>query len=204
MPSPLGRRALAWVAGVGLLLLFGSLGLDQPIRDWVLNWGECALASIWAQAAYYAGLGGVQIGGMLFLGLAAWWLKRRKAFHACLWAAASVLISGALTQVIKHLLGRPRPRMNLPALQLAGPTWEADFHSFPSGHAATSFALAAVLAARYPSAAWVFYLLAALVAAGRVLGGSHYLSDVLGGAILGLLVGMPLAETARRWKTKLA
>lgn len=204
MPSPLGKLAWLLAAGAVVMLLVFSLGLDQPISDWILNRGDWALFSVWAQIAYYAGLGGVQIGGMVALALAAWLLKRKKAVRAWLWAGAAALISGVATQIIKHLLGRPRPRMNLPALTFAGPTWETDFHSFPSGHAATSFALAAMLAARFPTAAWVFYTLAALVAAGRVLGGSHHLSDVLGGAVLGLLVGVPLADKVRRARTESA
>ena len=204
MTSPLKNKLWAAFAGAGLLLLLASPGLDETVGQWARAWGGTDWGKAWAGAAYYAGLGMVQTGVMLVFMLAAWRLGRREMTFAGLMGAAAVLLSGILTQILKHLLGRPRPRLGLPLWHFAGPTWNADFHSFPSGHAATSFALAAVLAACFPRAAWLFYLLAALDAAGRVVGGSHYLSDILGGAILGLMVGFPLVEMIRHRKVKTA
>lgn len=59
--------------------------------------------------------------------------------------------------------------------------------SFPSSHAANAFALAAVFASRRPRWALVFYLLAAAVGFSRIYLDRHFLSDVLVGAIIGLL-----------------
>ena len=63
-------------------------------------------------------------------------------------------------------------------------------HSFPSGHAARAFLLA-VLAVAWSSAALAVVLIvwAPLVALSRVAMGLHYLSDVVGGAFLGLIAG---------------
>ena len=121
MPSPLGNKAGALAAGAGVLLLVCSPGLDQPLKAWIMSWKDCPLTEVWAQIAYYAGLGGVQIGAMVVLALIAWRLKRSKALHAWLWAGAAVLISGAATQILKHLLGRPRPRTPLHHLQRPRP-----------------------------------------------------------------------------------
>ena len=61
--------------------------------------------------------------------------------------------------------------------------------SFPSGHAATSFAAAAFLAHRAPRhSAIALYALAAGIAFSRVYVGVHYPLDAIGGAALGLLV----------------
>ena len=65
--------------------------------------------------------------------------------------------------------------------------------SFPSGHATAAFAAAGVhLAAAYGGQEpWVLAIIAvviaALVAFGRVMAGVHYVTDVIGGSILGLL-----------------
>ncbi|CAO0822632.1 hypothetical protein DFAR_310005 [Desulfarculales bacterium] len=109
-------------------------------------------------------------------------------------------VSGVLVQIFKHLVGRPRPRLALSPNEYFGPTFQSDLLSFPSGHAATSFALAAALSVFYPRLAWLFYVLAALVAAGRVVSDAHYVSDVLAGAVLGLAVGWPLAGLVA-WRT---
>ena len=61
--------------------------------------------------------------------------------------------------------------------------------SFPSGHATVGFACAAVLALAAPRLALPLYALAALVAWSRVHVGVHYPLDVVGGAVLGVLIG---------------
>lgn len=85
----------------------------------------------------------------------------------------------------------PRPLMHIPHT-----------HSFPSGHATTSFACAATLA-RFVSrrVAVAFFALAALIAFSRVYVGAHYPSDVVAGALLGLALAralLPLLGALRR------
>jgi undecaprenyl-diphosphatase len=69
--------------------------------------------------------------------------------------------------------------------------------SFPSGHAATSFAAATILSFAFPRLAPLLFVLAAAVAWSRVYVGVHYPLDVLGGAVLGLLVAIALRQLVR-------
>jgi undecaprenyl-diphosphatase len=64
--------------------------------------------------------------------------------------------------------------------------------SFPSGHAATSFAAATMLSFAFPRFAPFLYVLAAGVAFSRVYVGVHYPLDVFGGALLGVLIAVVL------------
>ncbi len=64
---------------------------------------------------------------------------------------------------------------------------ESSHHSFPSGHAAMGFGVAALLARWYPRGKTWFFVLAFLCAMNRVDGGAHYASDVCWGAALGLV-----------------
>ena len=69
--------------------------------------------------------------------------------------------------------------------------------SFPSGHSATSFAFAAVVAHRYPQNKWLkwgAYALATGVSLSRYPAKKHYPSDILIGATLGYVTGTYLAE----------
>ncbi len=69
--------------------------------------------------------------------------------------------------------------------------------AFPSGHSATSFAFAAVIAHRYPKNKWVkwgAYALATGVSLSRYPAKKHYPSDILVGATLGYVTGTFLAE----------
>jgi undecaprenyl-diphosphatase len=76
-----------------------------------------------------------------------------------------------------------------------------DNPAFPSGHAATSFACAALLAWLTPLPKIPLFVLAGLIAFSRVYVGVHYPLDALGGALLGLAVATALrrlVEARRR------
>ncbi len=69
--------------------------------------------------------------------------------------------------------------------------------SFPSGHAAASFAFASAIAHRYPHNRWVkwgAYGLATGVALSRYPAKRHYLSDILVGSTLGYVTGSYIAQ----------
>jgi membrane-associated phospholipid phosphatase len=72
--------------------------------------------------------------------------------------------------------------------------------SFPSGHAATSLAAATILSFAFPRLAPILLVLAAAVGFSRVYVGVHYPLDIVGGAVLGVLIAIALRllVTARR------
>jgi membrane-associated phospholipid phosphatase len=109
-------------------------------------------------------------------------------------AALGFIVSLAVGSVILHatkiLLGRRRPRDEL-ELGLYG--WrplgfDLQYDSFPSGHALTIFSVAVILSGVLPWLAPLWFALALYLALTRVMLNSHFLSDVLVGAGLGLLV----------------
>lgn len=87
---------------------------------------------------------------------------------------------------IKFLVRRERPQG-----EWGGIYRNTDPHSFPSGHAARSFLIAVIASALGPS--WlgaILWIWAPLVALARVAMGVHYVSDVVAGAILGVIVAL--------------
>ncbi len=99
----------------------------------------------------------------------------------------SVAVSGVLADTIKPLVGRARPVMMVrEGLYGFHPlSFEAAWHSMPSGHATTAFALAGALAALFPRARIAWYLAAVCLAASRVMVNAHFPSDIAAGAVVG-------------------
>ena len=99
------------------------------------------------------------------------------------------VISTTLTGfAIKNIFKRERPFAELSGLNIEKTDIPGDRYSFPSLHAANSFAFATSLTLRYPDKPVLItgvYLYALLVSYGRPYLGVHYPSDILTGAILG-------------------
>ena len=109
-------------------------------------------------------------------------------------------LSGLAVQILKHLIGRPRPRFTHQEAFEYGPSWQGGLDAFPSGHAAAAFAVAAVLARYFPEWRGLWYGGAIFVGTARVVGGSHFPTDVLGGAVLGFLIGYVWARALKEWR----
>jgi membrane-associated phospholipid phosphatase len=107
---------------------------------------------------------------------------RHEAWLIC--AALGPLCIG-FNYLIKLAVRRPRPVLEgLPPLGGAPSSL-----SFPSAHATSSFACATAMTRIAPEAA-VLYVLAFAIAACRPYLGMHYPSDVLGGIVLGIALGL--------------
>ena len=108
-------------------------------------------------------------------------------------------LAAVSANILKHAIGRPRPKFmhagNMELSPVGGSGWD----SFPSGHAAAAFAVATVLAAKFPRAKWPIMAVAVAIAASRIIRGSHYLTDVAGGAALGCIMGMIAVHPWREW-----
>jgi len=98
----------------------------------------------------------------------------------------------AVVLAIKFIFRRRRPQGEWGSIYRM-----TDPHSFPSGHAARAFLIAALVVTWGP--AWlvpIIVLWAPLVALARVAMGLHYLSDIVGGALLGLAATLAAVQIA--------
>lgn len=109
------------------------------------------------------------------------------------WALRLLLSIAALAAVVlavKFAFRRRRPEGEWGSIYR-----RTDPHSFPSGHAARAFLIATLVAVWGP--AWLAPIVigwAPLVALARVAMGLHYLSDVVGGVLLGLAAALAAAR----------
>lgn len=105
-----------------------------------------------------------------------------------------ISLSGILNTGIKWLMGRNRP-INL----IEDGVFGFDFFriiylyettSFPSGHTVTAFALATAFGFLYPRLRVPAFLIAAMIGLSRVVLTAHYLSDVIAGAVVGVICSL--------------
>jgi undecaprenyl-diphosphatase len=104
-------------------------------------------------------------------------------------AGASAAVAGIFVfRALKHSSRRKRP------CEIEPHCWASilppDKYSFPSGHSITAFAVATALGMFYPQLLICLLTAAVLIAASRIILGMHFLSDVLAGIGIGILLGM--------------
>jgi membrane-associated phospholipid phosphatase len=109
-------------------------------------------------------------------------------------ALEALVDSSIVVESLKAMTQRERPtqRSGHERLDDARGHFGAGGDSFPSGHAINSFALASVVAARYPDRPFIkygAYGFATAVSISRVTSRRHFPSDVLAGGVLGYLIG---------------
>jgi len=106
----------------------------------------------------------------------------------CISTIVYLLVIGLVTQIFKHIIGRPRPNYINLNINFDFFTFESNFHSFPSGHASTIFMVCFILCTILPKLKYLFFLLATIVALSRVVVGAHFFFDIVAGGILALIV----------------
>lgn len=97
--------------------------------------------------------------------------------------------------VIKNLVCRLRPYIQLGVPLLIPPPIT---YSFPSGHTMSSFAAATVLAKKYPKWGILAFFVAILIGFSRLYLFVHYPTDVLAGAVLGIICGFAGIHLTRK------
>lgn len=101
-----------------------------------------------------------------------------------------------LAEIIRWLWFRPRPFVTLNIVPLINKS--AEEASFPSGHASFYFALSTIVYCYNKQAGIIFYIASLFIGLARVFVGIHWPSDILAGAILGILVGLVLNKIFKK------
>jgi undecaprenyl-diphosphatase len=97
-------------------------------------------------------------------------------------------------RLLKELFARPRPCDIL--TNVITPVGCTGTYSFPSNHALNNFAAAFFFYKLFPKLKWVLFITAGLVAISRVYLGLHYPSDIIGGALIGIVFGYIFSKLA--------
>jgi membrane-associated phospholipid phosphatase len=125
------------------------------------------------------------------------WLCRREMLIAAPVLAGLIGLLDFIGAQLKHLVARPRPCMVLSDIHQLEACGKA--FGFPSNHAINMAAAAAFLQVLYPRSGWISWPLVGLIGLARVFLGAHYVTDVLGGWVLGGLCGAGMAWFLLQW-----
>jgi len=162
----------------------------SPVLTLLGDWGlDCGVAGVFF------------LGGVL--------ARDRRARDTGLMAWETLLHTGLLVQVAKHLSGRQRPSVTGGSDHWHGPAaffkryqgYFSNYDSFFSGHTISAWGLATVIAENYRHRSWVpplCYGLATLAGLSRLTEDAHWLSDVFLGAVIGYAVGKMVVRNQRR------
>jgi membrane-associated phospholipid phosphatase len=165
--------------------------VDEPVNEAFQNWHEHAGASGERISANFLEPWGAEyslavMGGLMGYGLLA---KNGKSQSTALLAGESFVLSALFLQIPKRLIGRSRPNSGDDPFQFNGPFKGS---ALPSGHTTAVFAVASVIANQYsdtPAVPIISYTIATAAGLSRIYDNRHWLSDVVGGATLGIAIG---------------
>jgi hypothetical protein len=188
-PANLGHNMLeVWSRPSFLPVVIGAsaMGLAAPLDDNVVQYFEDHPMKTYGNIGKFLGTGAVAVGvSAAVLGVGHY--SNGDRFRAATYdMGQAVVVNFLYTLAIKESVRRERPD-------------KSDNLSFPSGHASNAFACATVWAEQYGwKGAVPGYLGATLIAGSRLALAKHHLSDIIGGAALGVVVG----QSVVRWDKK--
>lgn len=199
--DPAGRYGLRVTLFAFAMMLvavpFGIL-LDQVIRKGSLVRSDASVAKNLHDAVSGHPLLIGFLKALTFIGTPLWFLVvitgvgiflwKHGRIRLALFLVVTALMGGIIDSVVKILVNRPRPNLANPIIPLHG-------KSFPSGHSMTStIVYGALLLIFFPVIqrrlrVWAIagvVMLVLAIGASRLALGVHYVTDVLGGIVLGL------------------
>lgn len=174
--------------------------MSEFLLEWegeVLLWIQDCLRGPLTDAlfSFYTHLGNA---GMVWIALSVLLMCFKKTRRAGMAGLLGLAVGFVLTNLtIKPLVGRVRPWLTVEGLTAL--VAEYDPHSFPSGHTCAAFAAACAWRPHLPKG-WgnTALICAVLMGLSRLYVGVHFPTDVLAGAVVGLLSGWLACRIVKR------
>jgi undecaprenyl-diphosphatase len=169
------------------------MNFDIIILNWIHSLHQSETLAIWtlilADKQTYLWPGVATIVAFLFL-------RKKQGVLFVLTAIITVLVADGITdKILKPLIALPRPCHALDFVRthdnyFLNTIYCSNSFSFPSSQAVNAFTLATLWAGFFVKSGWVAFLIATWVGWTRIYLGVHYPSDVLGGMLIGISMGL--------------
>ena len=176
-----------WLIGIAIaaITIGAAFYLDDTVWHFILQHQNRALHSFMHNVSRFGDWPSHVALGLLLLGIA-WRRGSKKWTRVFLSMLLAMAIAGIAGDVIKRTVPRARPSVKS-ELRWGGPRFSTKYHSFPSGHVAASTAFFVVLIFARRRIGLTCLPIPILIGFSRMYIAAHYLSDVVCGAVLGIL-----------------
>jgi membrane-associated phospholipid phosphatase len=183
-----------WDLDGGVSSMVDLLALDQAVTLWANQHHSLVLDMLLLPLSWFGERG---IG---WLGIAALMLvfgKRRERLVTLAFLAALIATEFLFMPPLRATVPRPRPYAYLADVRQCGVPWTTN--SFPSAHVYLWVYAALFYGTIYRQRRWLLWTLTSLTIYARPYCGMHHVADALGGAVLGLAVGLPILVLVTKW-----
>ena len=176
-----------WLIGIAIaaITIGAAFYLDDTVWHFILQHQNRALHSFMHNVSRFGDWPSHVALGLLLLGIA-WRRGSKKWTRVFLSMLLAMAIAGIAADVIKRAIPRARPSVKS-ELRWGGPRFSTKYHSFPSGHVGASMAFFGVLIFARRRIGLTCLPIPILIGFSRMYIAAHYLSDVVCGAVLGIL-----------------
>ena len=188
------RSIFYWTLGILLvaILIGAAFYFDDPMRRFIADHRNRSLYDLMRNVSRFGDwLEHVALG--LVLIAIGWWRGSKKWVRIFLAMLIALAIAGLAGQVIKISTGRARPSVKTEEVW-NGPRLSSKYHAFPSGHVAASSAFFGVLFLANRRIGLVCLVIPIVIGIARMYVAAHYLSDVVGAFVLGILCAVLVAR----------
>ncbi len=184
------KKRVWWASLATLILFAASLFFDRQIIQFIVSLRDNFLNHLFLSVKFLD----TEIFIVLFLTLILLWRKNKREWVIPLWL--TVLVTGIAAFVLKYSIQRPRPFVQNIVTLLPGLIDKASYHtfdfSFPSFDTALVFCAAPLIWRFFPKFRYFWVSFSVLVGLSRIYFGVHFLSDVVFGAAMGILIGVAI------------
>ena len=200
LESNLRKNSLIALAIATVCCVASALWIDIPLAYWIRSVQNSWTLEVgsWLEEAGKSHWAGVY--SMVVVAIA--WHKWRSVARKHLAFFFAIAVSGLVANIIKIIVCRSRPPLlieqGIAGWDLFAFRAEYLWNSFPSGHATTGIAIAVAGSIAIPKLRYFLWPVGLAIAFGRLLYNVHYLSDVLAGIAIGLVVSLIATEQFKR------
>ncbi len=170
---------------LALVAIAAAFSFDTAVRAWVVAHPNRA-ARHFMQAVSHWGDWPAHVAAGLLLVAVAWWRGSKRWVRLGLTMLLACALAGLAARGAKIATGRARPSVKH-ELGWHGPRLRSKYNSFPSGHTAATVGFFGVLVYARRGLGLALLPIPLLIATSRVYVAAHYLSDIVCGALLGIL-----------------